>query len=414
VSAVVLPSGAAAWAARGRWDRWLVAACLLAAALAALAWIIRQRTAALSQLSDRLRAATEALANSRATLAEVTAQSDHGLQQRDALAEANATAASLIVQMEAQAEQVRVAMEELRATQEELVSAEKLAVVGQMAGVVAHEVLQPVTAVSVRVELGVDRMAGWQRALDKLEELSQRLLQRYAVEPKADTNGRATDRDLEQLGRLGTALKKNQEVWATDLQFIDRQISRVVRIVDGLRTMSRTRRQMEPVELSKVIGEVTEDMADAFRRRGIHCDVAMVDAPSIEADYTEIYSILTNVVRNAMQAIDAQEPGHPKRLAVRLGTENGFVTIQVEDSGIGVPQDRWEQIFEMGYTSKGREGTGYGLSFCRKLARSYLGDLEVIASTPGKGTTMQIQLPIKLQCEAHIGAGLVEAPSSEL
>jgi signal transduction histidine kinase len=79
---------------------------------------------------------------------------------------------------------------------------------------------------------------------------------------------------------------------------------------------------------------------------------------------------------------------------VSAGTRNGRVEIAVSDTGAGISRDDQLSIFEPFYTTKGRgKGTGLGLAICRELSKALGGSIEV-ASTPGKGSTFTVHLPL--------------------
>ena len=79
---------------------------------------------------------------------------------------------------------------------------------------------------------------------------------------------------------------------------------------------------------------------------------------------------------------------------MRAGVQNGMVDIAVSDTGVGIAPEDLRSIFEPFYTTKGRgKGTGLGLAICRELAKALGGSIEV-ESTPGKGSTFTVRLPL--------------------
>lgn len=297
-----------------------------------------------------------------------------------AVADANVRGANLMMQLEEKNEEIEAAMRQLKEAQEELLQAEKLAVAGQMSGIMAHEVLNPITAGSVRLELALRQAKQTEQVLEKLATIAERV-QRDEAKPK----------DVAMLAKIAPALKKNQTARSEDLIFIERQVARVVRIVDGFRQMSRQRRTIEVVNLSRVVDEVLEDMRDGLAKRKIAIEKDLREA-SMTADAMELYSIISNMIRNAIQAIDKRRSANGRHIGLQIEPNEKEIVLFVRDSGVGIPRDDWENIFEADFTSKGREGTGYGLNFSRKLARAYHGDIEVVDSAVDGGTTMRLTL----------------------
>ena len=101
---------------------------------------------------------------------------------------------------------------------------------------------------------------------------------------------------------------------------------------------------------------------------------------------------LLNLVLNAVQAMTSTEDStDQKELILRVRHEDGRVTIQVVDTGPGIPQDMLEEIFHP-YVSGRRGGTGLGLPTSRRIVEEHGGRL-LVESEPGRGTAFSIQLP---------------------
>ena len=110
--------------------------------------------------------------------------------------------------------------------------------------------------------------------------------------------------------------------------------------------------------------------------------------PEVEHDSGQMHQVLLNLLINAVQAIESTG-------AVRVAVlEQGpTAVITVSDTGRGIEPDRLHDVFRPFYTTKG-DGTGLGLSLARRIVEEHHGRIEV-ASTPGKGTTFTIVLPLK-------------------
>lgn len=284
----------------------------------------------------------------------------------------------------------------LRETQDELLKTEKMAVVGQMSGMVAHEVLNPISAVKVRVDLGLPKA----QELAKVIEVLGRIIDDWRTEEK---NGTFVDyfaasgkKDLIILAKISDTLVKRNADRISDLEFLDRQILRVIKIIDNLREMSRQEKTIEKVEVTRLLDEVIDDLGDGLRKRQIEMHRDYRVEPTVMADYMEVYSIFSNLIKNAMQATDKQPEGNERLISIVVDVANEKQSlVEIRDSGIGMDFSQREAIFTPGFTSKGRQGTGIGTSFARKLARQFGGDIVVKESAPGKGTTFQVLLAME-------------------
>jgi len=98
--------------------------------------------------------------------------------------------------------------------------------------------------------------------------------------------------------------------------------------------------------------------------------------------------VLTKLIQNGVQAMD--RGGH---LTLRTGGDNGMVQISVSDTGVGIPPEELDRIFEAFYTTKPEgEGTGLGLSICRRIVEEHGGRIEV-ESEVQRGSTFTVLLP---------------------
>jgi signal transduction histidine kinase len=107
---------------------------------------------------------------------------------------------------------------------------------------------------------------------------------------------------------------------------------------------------------------------------------------------SRLAQVLLNLVVNAAHAIEDRGEG-PGEIAIRAGAADGRVTIEVADTGAGIPAALLERIFDPFYTSKGEgRGTGLGLAICRDLVTAAGGAITV-ESQVGRGSTFRITLP---------------------
>lgn len=174
-------------------------------------------------------------------------------------------------------------------------------------------------------------------------------------------------------------------------------------MIDGLLELSRvsTRgRKFEPVQLTQVVEEVIYDLEARIYASG--GQVILEELPSIEADGLQIRRLFQNLIQNALKfhrpdvSPVIRVSGNIVRTRNRAKTSS-YVTIEVQDNGIGFDQQYAERIFQPFQRLHGRseyEGTGLGLSICQKIVERHQGKIEV-RSTAGAGTTFTIILPIR-------------------
>ena len=153
--------------------------------------------------------------------------------------------------------------------------------------------------------------------------------------------------------------------------------------------------EMRPVsfELEPVISECLQTIEPVLKGENVQLlKEVSDDLPRLTTDKDRLHQILTNLLSNASKFT---ESGSIKVTAKRRGAD---ITIAVADSGIGIPAQALERIFEEfhqvnGGTTRQRGGTGLGLAISRHFARLLGGDITV-QSAPGIGSTFRINIPI--------------------
>ncbi len=286
-------------------------------------------------------------------------------------------------QEKANREQQRT-LQDLVGTREELLKTEKFAVLGQMSGIIAHEVLNPISTTSLRIETNIDMAYQSLKVLEKLRNTISK------VKDKLQEN----DPDVVYLEKISSALEEYQQDRLQDFTFLEKQTLRIIKIIDSLRQMARTQQHLERINLGDLINDIIADVSESLIKRGIELQYDLSPVPDMVADHMELYAIISNLLRNSMDAIDKVNAAEKNIIITLRQKDEAVILIDIKDTGIGVEADKWDYIFEAEFTSKGREGTGLGLSYSRKIARSYNGDIKILESKKGLGTTMQVSLDI--------------------
>jgi signal transduction histidine kinase len=170
-------------------------------------------------------------------------------------------------------------------------------------------------------------------------------------------------------------------------------ISRAVNLCEA--TLAFGKAEEPPPQLTRVaLARIVDDVIEGERLAAGEADISFAeDVPgglTIRADQEQIYRILTNLVRNARQAIVAS--GRSGEIRVQ-GTETDTEwTIAVEDTGPGLPPKAQEYLFRPFQGGTRKEGTGLGLAIAAELVRGHGGRLELLYTGPA-GTGFVIRLP---------------------
>lgn len=151
-----------------------------------------------------------------------------------------------------------------------------------------------------------------------------------------------------------------------------------------------------PLDLHATLTEVSRLWAEQARARGLAFALDLKNCPErIIGDAARLRQIVFNLLSNAMKFTS-----HGAVTIIAEAVEGDRLRIAVSDTGIGIPADKQEQIFESfrqvdAGTTRKFGGTGLGLSICRNLARAMGGDVSV-SSVTGEGSTFAVLLPFEL------------------
>lgn len=152
--------------------------------------------------------------------------------------------------------------------------------------------------------------------------------------------------------------------------------------------------QKEAVELRDLAERVIGAFATQIQEKDLKSTVTGRQTV-VQADPGRLRQVLVNLISNAMKYTD-----RGGRIAVEIGERDGCAIITVADSGIGIPKEDTERVFERFYrTDKSRArktgGTGIGLSIARAIVQAHGGTISC-ESEPGKGSRFEVSLPLRL------------------
>jgi signal transduction histidine kinase len=154
----------------------------------------------------------------------------------------------------------------------------------------------------------------------------------------------------------------------------------------------------EDVELSALVHEAVEQAAALARQRGIELSVAVPQSLKLECDRERIAQVLGNLLSNAVKF--TPEGG---TVAVRVRRDGDAAVVEVEDSGIGIPDGERERLFERFFrtslaTEQAIQGTGLGLAISQAIVQAHGGTIEA-DPVPPKGTLFRFTLPLRVPAE---------------
>jgi signal transduction histidine kinase len=279
---------------------------------------------------------------------------------------------------------------ELRRTQLEFASAQRMAAVGTLAAGIAHEINTPVQFVGDSLQFLHEGMRDLLTVVGKLRDVRRLAAQESPslamTEALAAASEAEADADLPYLlDNLPQAFDR-----CTD------GLERVARIVTSIREFAHpARREMAPVDLNRAISNTLHIARNEYVQFA-ELETDFGDLPAVVCHIDQINQVVLNLVINAAHAIGdvSKASGIKGQLGVRTRMDGQDVLISVTDTGNGIPEAIREHIFEPFFTTKQvGEGTGQGLALAWKVVTEKHGGKLSYVTAIGKGTTFSVRLP---------------------
>ena len=241
--------------------------------------------------------------------------------------------------------------------EQQLIQASKMATLGEMATGISHELNQPLSVIKTASSF-------LKRKVDKKEPIQDEILRTMAEE-------------------------------------MDSQVDRASKIINHMREFGRKSEvKRENVQVNAALGKALEIFIQQLKLREIEVVKEFeADLPPIQADSNRLEQVFINLLINARDAIEekweqTEHRGESKEIFLKTSSGDGIVTIEIKDTGNGIPEAVRDKIFEPFFTTKelGR-GTGLGLSISYGIVQDYGGIIKV-ETREGKGSNFIIEFPI--------------------
>lgn len=234
----------------------------------------------------------------------------------------------------------------LHEVQADLIHVSRLSAMGELASALAHELNQPLTAISNYL-LAAQQLV--QRGPEHAERASE-----------------VIGKSIDQAMRAG-------------------QIIRQLRSFVQKREVERA-----PAEIEKVVDEASALAFIGLKEKGIRVAIErQSDLPEVPIDRIQIQQVLINLIRNAVDAMEGQDR---RELTIRISADETEVRISIADTGSGIPPHMEAKLFSAFATSKAT-GMGVGLSISRSIVEAHHGRLWFEAN-PSGGTIFHLALPL--------------------
>jgi PAS domain S-box-containing protein len=207
---------------------------------------------------------------------------------------------------------------------------------------------------------------------------------------------------VELLDRCGSPAQSGRIIG-----LIKRQLALVVRLIDDLLDVSRITRgtlelRKERLSLVELVNRALEAAHPWIQSKAHHVEVdAPADPLEVEGDAVRLVQVFTNTLSNACKYTNAGG-----QIRVRIAQEGGAAVVEIHDSGIGIPRESLESVFEMfarlNHQNRGEEGLGIGLALSRRLVELHGGTMAANSGGPGQGSQFTIHLQPAPACSSQL------------
>ncbi len=255
----------------------------------------------------------------------------------------------------------------------EVIESERIQALTLLAASVAHEIGNPLNALHIHLQL-------MEREVKKLKQTAADL--RRAPLAPSKRSGAAAIQAGAETGEIASKLENYLVVAKGEIARLDYIVTQF------LQAIRPTPQQKKPVSLNDIARDTIALLRPEIENRGQSIEEKLArQLPNAPLDPAQIKQALTNLIKNAMQAMT-----HGGVLTVQTGSGADGVWVSIADTGCGIPPEQLNRIFEPFFTTK-KKGSGLGLMIVQRIVREHEG-LMKLESHVGQGTTFRIWLPL--------------------
>jgi signal transduction histidine kinase len=249
-------------------------------------------------------------------------------------------------QLQAHARALEISHRQLQETQEQVIQAEKLTSLGQLAASIAHEVNNPLSGTLVYTQL---------------------------------------------LARKVTRGESDDEVTLEYLSKMESELIRSTKLIQNLLNFARqSPPEFQRVNLNSVVNHAFDLVAHSAEKQKIQVFTELDPSlPELTADANQLQQVCINLILNAIQAMP-----QGGRLTLRTHVQNAQIVLEVQDTGVGIPPENMSKLFTPFFSTKPEvKGVGLGLPVAYGIVQRHKGRIEV-RSKVGEGSTFTVTLPL--------------------
>ncbi len=249
-------------------------------------------------------------------------------------------------QMQVATDGIQESYVSLAQTQRQLIQSTKMAAVGEMLAMIAHQWRQPLSVVGM----------------------------------------------ITSALTLKVHMNKIDTAFSNEIEKLQNQIRFLSRTIEDFRNFFRPNDKLESVQLGDIVIMTVKMFEPLLHKMGIELQTEMIDVASIRVHQSELQQVIINLLKNAMDALVEKKP-KLRQIKIRVGQKDNHQILEVQDNAGGIDGEIIDRIFDPYFTTKGKlNGTGLGLYMSKLIIEKHLRG-KLFVQNQDSGANFRIELP---------------------
>ncbi|MDI6401690.1 two-component regulator propeller domain-containing protein [Balneolaceae bacterium ANBcel3] len=285
---------------------------------------------------------------------------------------------------------LRETLNELQNTRDQLVEKAHKAGMADLATNVLHDVGNILNSVNVSTSIicqtiNNSHLKNLRKANELLKNNLDSLENFILKNPKGKTL-------MEYYVKLDQPLTREYEQLKTQNERLSDKIDLIIDVIAAQQNFSVAGKIKESYALHNVIDDTLKITANSVIPNSIKVKKIFKETEPVLIEKTKIIHVIVNLLKNAAESIDLQQPAH-REITLRTWQDERSVYLSVSDTGTGFNKETGKKLFKHGFTNK-PHGHGFGLHGCANYMKEMNGSIRAESEGPGKGATFSLSLPI--------------------
>ena len=249
-------------------------------------------------------------------------------------------------QMQVATDGIQESYVSLAQTQRQLIQSTKMAAVGEMLAMIAHQWRQPLSVVGM----------------------------------------------ITSALTLKVHMNKIDTAFSNEIEKLQNQIRFLSRTIEDFRNFFRPNDKLESVQLCDIVMMTVKMFEPLLHKLGIELQTEMIDVASIRVHQSELQQVIINLLKNAVDALVEKKP-KLRQIKIRVGQKDNHQILEVQDNAGGIDREIIDRIFDPYFTTKGKlNGTGLGLYMSKLIIEKHLRG-KLFVQNQDSGANFRIDLP---------------------